>query len=305
MRAIAGICILVGISAARPCTAAGESVRAGPSPDSIARAVPILNEAFRTAQRVERDRDRSFLIRSIIGLGMKAQASLDRSLEIARTIPDDGVRAQAVADIALALAKRDPEGALELVRSIEEDRWRIVALLRLAVALAPARALEVIFEAWESARRIQDAQVRARALMKVAEALVGKDPARTEQVAEEALSAARASRFNQTSLVGSAAAVLARTNLDKALVAAESIRGRHGRDQVRHAIVRSLISRDPSRAFQVAVQMEHPRDRDMALRLIADGLARSDPEAALEIARSIGDPGAGADEKCWPIERFG
>jgi hypothetical protein len=294
MRRLVSVSVLLGV------LIAGWAVRAaaaaGPSPEAVAKAAPILDEALRTATSAKGD-NRDWLVGQIISLWIGMGADPSQLVALARAIPEDEKRTHALADIAVALAKRDLTAALHVARGIEDDRWRVEGLLRLARSLDKGQSLAVTLEALPSARRIENAELRSRALTDVAEMLVGTDPARSQAVAFEALAAAQASQFNRDYVISRAAAVLALTNLEQALGVAASLPSRYMRDRARYLIAEHL-ARKPDQAQRAAMVIEDPSLRDQALAALASALTilgRSD--AALEVAHSIGDqagPGAQA-----------
>ena len=295
MRRLVSVSVLLGVLIAGWAVRAGAA--AGPSPEAVAKAAPILDEALRTAAAAKGD-NRDWLVGQIISLWIGMGADPSQLVALARAIPEDEKRTHALADIAVALAKRDLTAALQVVRGIEDDRWRVEGLLRLARWLDKGQSLAVTLEALPNARRIESAELRSRALTDVAEMLVGTDPARSQAVAFEALAGARAAEFGRDNLFQRAAAVLALTNLEQALGVAASLTGRHARDTARYRIF-EFLGQKPEQAWQVAMAMEDPRVRDQALQVLTSRLAiRGEPDAALEVAGSISSPaGAGAQAR--------
>jgi hypothetical protein len=106
---------------------------------------------------------------------------LNEAEEVAGAIPYKEPRAEALRELAAALAQAGERRASEVfaqaeetARAITDDRWRANALRKLAAALAQAgesRASEVFAQVEETARAITDDGQRAEALRELAVAL--------------------------------------------------------------------------------------------------------------------------------------
>jgi len=293
MRGILAVCALAALTTVAPARAARGPERPTSSPEAVASARAILDEALSTLQSVKEGYKRSNRLRQIIDLRIRAGANARRTLEIARMVPEEEARASALTSVAVTLAERDPNAALRVVRGIEKDRYRVGALLRLAVSLDKEQAWEVRLEALDCARRLSDPWLRTEALTDVASALLRTDSARSQAIAEEAFGVALSSEFSRRYLLSIAAGAVARADPDRALQLAHSLDKRHLRDAVLSAIMAAVADKDVDRATQIAHMIEDDRTRAHALKDIASRLSQTDPQAALQVARSVAD-GAGS-----------
>jgi hypothetical protein len=62
----------------------------------------------------------------------------DKALSVAEDIEDEAQRSSVVHDIVEALAPQDPARALPIARRVDDDYLRVLALCRVAQALAGA-----------------------------------------------------------------------------------------------------------------------------------------------------------------------
>ena len=207
-------------------------------------------------------------------------------------------RAEALCDIGVVLAKRDPPWATRVMdralHSAEHipDRWQHdVALQRVVRALAkdaPDRALRV-------ARRIRDAGDRAEAFADVAAASVKARPELARRVADEAFLRAAALPDNGRILgfgsFGTVARTIAQADPQMALAAARRVKEAQAHDVALQAAALVLAKTQPERALKIAQTITNEDQRAEVLENVAVTLAKSDDvDRGLRLARSIKEP---------------
>jgi hypothetical protein len=207
-------------------------------------------------------------------------------------------KAQALADIAVALAAADPDNAARLgtaagsvAESITDKHSKVsaltavtVALTTAAVALADAdRAAELCVEAERVAQSITDPSARARALAVIAEIAAASEPGRAVRLCKEAERVAGSvivKRLSPTWVT--VPKVQALTAIVTALIAVAAVVDADHSTEISEDAERvaASITKKSSRVRALALVAEAAAvlDRDRAIRIIGD---------AVDIAASI------------------
>ncbi len=243
---------------------------------------------------------------------------LDRALTLARTIPSDWQRSEALAAIAERLAAvvpSDPaliDQALAVAATIPDDGRRAGTLAGIAERLAaidPARADALIDQAVAVAEAIPLPERRSGPLAVVAGRLAAIDPARAATLISEALTMAQTIYTDAQrgmALVAIAERLAAvppdPALIDQALTVARGIPYDRERGEALAAIAERLAAINPARAatlldqaLTVARTIPGDRERGEALAAIAERLAAINPpnpaliDQALTVARTIFD----------------
>lgn len=173
----------------------------------------------------------------------------------ARTLPEESRKALALADIAQAQARLDPDRAERTVRGITSASQRAHALAGIAQALAatdPDRAGKI-------AQGITDASAKAQAFTDIARIQASADPERADALWDEAEAAAQA--------------ILPPPQKAHALA----------------GIALALASADPDRAEGIAQRITQKYQKAYALAGIAQAVALTDPDWAEDITQGIAD----------------
>ena len=202
----------------------------------------------------------------------------DEALEVARSITDES-QPEALGEVGAALAKHDPDVAMELANSITGDAERARVIEEVAVGLAkddPERALGL-------SRSIAHGAIRAKVVGTIASAIAAIDADRAVDIARSI-----ADDWWRAKTLADVAGALGRPDIaDEALEVARSMMPLGGRSLTLAAVVPALAQLDPRRALEVARSITVDGARAQALADVAAVVAGDDPDEALEIAQSI------------------
>ncbi len=203
----------------------------------------------------------------------------DCALDIADRIDDRGYKAQVLSDIAVALARTDRDRAnrlidqaIALVGRIDAGPDAQFAKAWALASSAAAVADDDLARALDIADRIKIPQFKARALARIAAALVVLDPGRASRLTDHALTVAR------------------------------SIQKPHDEARTLADIAAALAPADPDRALDIANSID-ARWRAQAFAYVAGALAPANPDRALEVANRIG-PQKGAGLENYPLNQY-
>jgi len=212
-------------------------------------------------------------------------AVLDIASGLARAIPDEWARSQALAAIAKVLAVHNLDQATELARSIADEKARSQALAAIAEALA-AHDLD---QATDLARSIPIKELRSGALAAIAEVVATRDPDQAKVLWQEATQAAQTIRVEgvRSQALAAIAEVLAAHDFSQATDLAWSIPDGWVRSQALAAIARVLAAHDVDRAIELALSIPVDWVYRRALAAIAKVLAAHDSDRAIELALRI------------------
>jgi hypothetical protein len=200
---------------------------------------------------------------------------------IARSITYESAQAQALGEVAEALAATDPDHAERIARSITNEYQESSALGEVAHTLAatdPDRAERI-------ARSITWEPGQLGALRKVAQALAATDPDHAERIAQSFTY-----EFAQAQALGEVAEALAATDPDRAERIARSITDQDQKAQALTGIAQALAVTDPDRAERLFTEAEyiarsitHESWKARALIGVAQALAVTDPDRAEQL----------------------
>ncbi|RSM70188.1 hypothetical protein DL991_38435 [Amycolatopsis sp. WAC 01375] len=220
-----------------------------------------------------------------------ATVSPEHSEQFARSNGRDSL----LATMAARLAVTDPARSERLLGGIGPlwDRWTLVAMAELAVAVAPSdprRAKKLLNEA--ASRAHQASSAASQALADMATVVAPSDPRRATRLIE---SAARVGEENRQ--VGVHYAAMAATALDLRLaerIATSAGPRRHGR--LLAEVARAAAATDPDRAVRIARSFKEPAElapllADIAAKMASRTGSRADSliSEADQLARRIMD----------------
>lgn len=245
------------------------------SPGNVA---SLAKAGFDTAQEIAD-------IRMLAEAALAAGSSLPKALETARKISDLGLRDRAATIIALAMVRTDADGALRIVNragAYSAAQARHEVALRIAKR-DPEKALSIAdgMRDFEPERT----DLMAAALLSLAEL----DPDRAEELAIRSVpfgtDPVQLGRLAQAVALANPAKA-ARLSI-KATELAHTLEA-FTRHQELSAILLGVIAcSDPDRAERIARQVGKPEKQAMSWSEIARMVARSDPERALRMAMEI------------------
>jgi beta-lactamase regulating signal transducer with metallopeptidase domain len=243
---------------------------------------------------------------------MLAKTDPVKAATVAASIKDGQMRSEGLWLIAASLAKTDTEKALSVARTIPVGYYRIssgthragepdialayyraAGLCCVAAALAktdPARGRQIADEALGVARAIENRHERNSALSNVLRRLAGIEPDKVLEVARSATDP----RERGSILAGVARGLAEAGNLDRALEIARSIAEPASRASALTCVAEALAEKDPERSRQAAQEAWKAirgveGNRSHNLSYLAGVMAKTDPDAAMHIARTIRD----------------
>lgn len=248
----------------------------------------------------------------------RARAALGEAEDIGIRIKNEVLKAQALVDVAAAVAACDPGRAERLAHGIDGDSRKVRALAGVAATLAvpdPARAAHLFDLAEATAEGIEDGPCRSQALAGLAAALLASDPARAELVAAEIADPAWRARtlagvasalapcdhdhaervavgidddaWKAQALAEVAAAAagsdpdLAARLQDRAEWIAATLHDEAESTQARIGIALAVAPRDPDHAERTVARIEDEAGQARALAAMATAVAAADPARAV------------------------
>jgi hypothetical protein len=205
-----------------------------------------------------------------------------QALDAARSIADPYIKGVTLADFAAALAGTAPDQALAIAGQIEHTGAREQALTAIATTLAstdPDRALL-------AARQIGTSQEKAQALAVVAAAVADTDPGRFPELASQAAAVPEPADLPpyEAAVLTAFASLLASTDADLALAAADRLHAAESRDEGHAEIASALAETNPDAATAIASAIDSPVIKAEVLADIAITVASTNPQLALDLA---------------------
>ena len=217
---------------------------------------------------------------------LRALAERDPYSAIAKldAIPNKADRDQLLPMIAQAFAQRDPDGALDWVKSLQPTPPNVLmSVINGISAVDPGRAVDLVLEG-----ELGTAQPSVVPMMLISSVLSGRqDSARLEAVADRLLAS---NDINATSQIGTLMSVWSRNDPDAALEWLVRNAERAGPPAVAQ-VASQLAANDPVAAAS-AIDRLPPHLQGDWLQNVAAGYAQYDPEAAAAwILQHEGRPG--------------
>jgi hypothetical protein len=204
---------------------------------------------------------------------------------IAQSITNEDEKAEALSDIAEALAATDPDRAEQIAQSITdkvEKVWALGSVAEVVATTDPDRAARIIAVAERGAHSITDEDQKELAMMGIAMGLAANDPDRAERIAWS-IPGRAAKRVAQDAVVERVAA----TDPDRAERIVQSITPSHSKGSALIKIAKALVTINPDRAMRLLDEAERAAklpfslfERDSVLCDVAEVAAAIDPDRA-------------------------
>jgi NB-ARC domain len=223
----------------------------------------------------------------------------DGAIRVASSIADAGVRNQALANIAAAIASTDPLKARSLLDEVTgigvflpelQVYWQALASVAMTMLAGDTD------QAVQIASTITPARARSVVLSQMAAALWNRDGRKARLLFDRGLEVATGlpdHRERADALAQAAVAIWdrdpeqAQALVDQALDIGKTVSGKAVQVQVLSGVAEILAARDPAQAVDLALALPNQMARYRTAAQVLPALARSDPERAVTLAAAI------------------